>query len=319
MAETRKTTTRKKAGTSVSTKSPSASARKKKTTTTKKKTAGRPRKKRKSGGDLFSDFFSMKNISKQTEKTFRKMLPMLVGGIFCFILAVGGAIFLYVKYVNPYAFKLHPVERHLTGYSVYGIDVSHYQGDINWDRLAAADIDGHEVKFVVAKATEGADHSDSRFEEYFTQAKKNGFVRGAYHFFTPGTVPYFQIQNYIRVVGSLEDGDLPPILDIEKIDGISKEQLQEDALKWLVEIEKHYNVRPIIYTSVKFKKKYLNRSEFDEYPLWIANYADSLSYDGEWEFWQYSETGKVDGIGCYVDLDVYHTTLESFESLLIHK
>ena len=50
-----------------------------------------------------------------------------------------------------------------------------------------------------------------------------------------------------------------------------------------------------------------------------VNYADSLSYDGEWEFWQYSETGKVDGIGCYVDLDVYHTTLESFESLLIHK
>lgn len=318
MAETRKTTTRKKAGTSVSAKSPSASARKKKTITTKKKTAGRPRKKRKSGGDLFSDLFSMKNISKQTEKTFRKMLPMLVGGIFCFILAVGGAMFVYVKYVNPYAFKLHPVT-HPKGYTVYGVDVARYQGDIDWERLSMAKIDGHEVTFVIAKATEGADHSDSHFERNFTQAKKNGFVRGAYHFFTPGTVPYFQIQNYIRVVGSLEDGDLPPILDIEKIDGISKEQLQEDALKWLVEIEKHYNVRPIIYTNVKFKKKYLNRSEFDEYPLWIANYADSLSYDGEWEFWQYSDAGKVDGISEYVDLDVYHTTLENFESLLIHK
>ncbi|MBQ7483960.1 MAG: glycoside hydrolase family 25 protein [Bacteroidaceae bacterium] len=319
MAETRKTTTRKKAGTSVSAKSPSASARKKKTTTTKKKTAGRPRKKRKSGGDLFSDFFSMKNISKQTEKTFRKMLSMLVGIIFCFILAVGGAIFLCVKYVNPYAFKLRPVERHLTGYSVYGIDVSRYQGDINWDRLAAADIDGHEVKFVIVKATEGADHSDSHFERNFTQAKKNGFVRGAYHFFTPGTVPYFQIQNFIRTVGNLEEGDLPPILDIEKSGGISKKQLQEDVLKWLVEIERVYKVRPIIYTGLKFKRQYLDRSEFDEYPLWIANYADSLSYDGEWELWQYSQDGKVDGISDYVDLDVYHTTLESFESLLIHK
>jgi lysozyme len=319
MAETRKTTTRKKAGTSVSAKSPSASARKKKTTTTKKKTAGRPRKKRKSGGDLFSDFFSMKNISKQTEKTFRKMLSMLVGAIFCCILAVGGAIFLCVKYVNPYAFKLHPVERHLTGYSVYGIDVSHYQGNINWDKLAAADIDGHEVKFVIVKATEGADHSDSHFERNFTQAKKNGFVRGAYHFFTPGTVPYFQIQNFIRTVGNLEEGDLPPILDIENSGGISKKQLQEDALKWLVEIERVYKVRPIIYTGLKFKRQYLDRSEFDEYPLWIANYADSLSYDGEWEFWQYSQDGEVDGISDYVDLDVYHTTLESFESLLIHK
>ena len=319
MAETKKTTTRKKAGTSVSAKSPSASARKKKTTTAKKKTAGRPRKKRKSGGDLFSDLFSMKNISKQTEKTFRKMLPMLVGFVVAGVLAVFVAVFLYVRYVNPYAFKLHPVERHLTGYSVYGIDVSHYQGNINWDKLATADIDGHEVKFVIAKATEGADHSDSRFEEYFVQAKKSGFVRGAYHFFNPGTVPYFQIQNYIRTVGNLEEGDLPPILDIEKSGGISKEQLQEDVLKWLVEIERVYKVRPIIYTGLKFKRQYLDRSEFDEYPLWIANYADSLSYDGEWEFWQYSEEGEVDGIDRYVDLDVYHTTLESFESLLIHK
>lgn len=247
------------------------------------------------------------------------MLPMLVGILFCFILAVGGAIFLYVKYVNPYAFKLHPVERHLTGYSVYGIDVSHYQGNINWDKLAAADIDGHEVKFVIVKATEGADHSDSHFERNFTQAKKNGFVRGAYHFFTPGTVPYFQIQNFIRTVGNLEEGDLPPILDIENSGGISKKQLQEDALKWLVEIERVYKVRPIIYTGLKFKRQYLDRSEFDEYPLWIANYADSLSYDGEWELWQYSQDGEVDGISDYVDLDVYHTTLESFESLLIHK
>ena len=319
MAETRKTTTRKKAGTSVSAKSPSASARKKKTTTVKKKTAGRPRKKRKSGGDLFSDFFSMKNISKQTEKTFRKMLPMLVGGIFCFILAVGGAMFVYVKYVNPYAFKLHPVERHLTGYSVYGVDVARYQGDIDWERLSMAKIDGHEVTFVIAKATEGADYSDPYFETNFVQSRKNGFVRGAYHFFTPGTVPYFQIQNFVRTVGNLEEGDLPPILDVEKADGISKAQLQEDVLKWLVEIERIYKVRPILYTFINFKRKYLDRSEFDEYPLWIANYSDSLSYDGDWEFWQYSESGKVDGISPYVDLDVYHTTLESFESLLIHK
>ncbi len=318
MAETKKTTTRKKAGTSVSAKSPSASARKKKTTTTKKKTAGRPRKKRKSGGDLFSDFFSMKNISKQTEKTFRKMLPMLVGAIFCFILAVGGAIFLYVKYVNPYAFKLHPVT-HPKGYTVYGVDVARYQGDIDWERLSMAKIDGHEVTFVIAKATEGADHSDPYFETNFVQSRKNGFVRGAYHFFTPGTVPYFQIQNFVRTVGNLEEGDLPPILDVEKADGISKAQLQEDVLKWLVEIERIYKVRPILYTGVNFKRKYLDRSEFDEYPLWIANYADSLSYDGEWEFWQYSDAGKVDGISEYVDLDVYHTTLENFESLLIHK
>ena len=318
MAETRKTTTRKKAGTLVSAKSPSASARKKKTTTAKKKTAGRPRKKRKSGGDLFSDFFSMKNISKQTEKTFRKMLPMLVGGIFCFILAVGGAMFVYVKYVNPYAFKLHPVT-HPKGYTVYGVDVARYQGDIDWERLSMAKIDGHEVTFVIAKATEGADHSDPYFETNFVQSRKNGFVRGAYHFFTPGTVPYFQIQNFVRTVGNLEEGDLPPILDVEKADGISKAQLQEDVLKWLVEIERIYKVRPILYTGVNFKRKYLDRSEFDEYPLWIANYADSLSYDGEWEFWQYSDAGKVDGISEYVDLDVYHTTLENFESLLIHK
>ena len=243
---------------------------------------------------------------------------MLVGGIFCFILAVGGAMFVYVKYVNPYAFKLHPVT-HPKGYTVYGVDVARYQGDIDWERLSMAKIDGHEVTFVIAKATEGADHSDPYFETNFVQSRKNGFVRGAYHFFTPGTVPYFQIQNFVRTVGNLEEGDLPPILDVEKADGISKAQLQEDVLKWLVEIERIYKVRPILYTGVNFKRKYLDRSEFDEYPLWIANYADSLSYDGEWEFWQYSDAGKVDGISEYVDLDVYHTTLENFESLLIHK
>ena len=318
MAETKKTTTSKKTGASASAKSTSASARKKKTTA--KKTTGTTRRKRKSkSNNILDEFLSVDKISKMTGKTLKKMLPLLLGIVFCCILSVGGAMFVYVKYVNPYAFKLHPVDRHLTGYSVYGIDVSHYQGNINWDRLAAANIDGHEVKFVIVKATEGADHSDSHFERNFTQAKKNGFVRGAYHFFTPGTVPYFQIQNFIRTVGNLEEGDLPPILDVEKADGISKVQLQEDVLKWLVEIERIYKVRPIIYTGIKFKRNYLDRSEFDEYPLWIANYADSLSYDGDWEFWQYSQDGKVDGISDYVDLDVYHTTLESFESLLIHK
>lgn len=333
MVESKKTLPRKKAGTtaSASTRAASSTTRttttkktaarstvRKKTATTATPTAKKTRKKRTVKQKTFLERIN-KQALKYTDKgvkqvgrfswTLGKCLALVLVGVLI-------SVFVYIKFINPYAFKLHPVT-HPKGYTVYGVDLSHYQGNVDWRQLQDAKVDGHKISFVFVKATEGADYVDNRFSEYFTKARDNGFIRGAYHFYVPSTQPYFQIQSFIRNV-DLEEGDFPPVLDVETDGGVPKEHLQNDILQWLAKIEEYYKVKPIIYTSVKFKKKYLDRSEFDEYPLWIANYSDSLTYKGEWEFWQYSDAGKVDGIGDYVDLNVYHTTTESMESLVIH-
>ena len=195
-----------------------------------------------------------------------------------------------------------------SGYDIHGIDVSHYQGDIDWAELRRSGvIDSCPIRFVMIKATEGADQVDAFFERNFRLARVYGFTRGAYHFYSTQSPAKNQAQAYISKV-RLERGDLPPVLDVEKKPkGQSREEFRREVLTWLHITESHYGVKPIIYTYHKFKLEYLNDSVFNQYPYWIAHYyVDTLEYRGPWKFWQHTDAGHLPGIAGDVDFNVYN-------------
>ena len=142
-------------------------------------------------------------------------------------------------------------------------------------------------------------------------------TRGAYHFFIPGKSGRAQAVNFIETV-QLQKGDLPPVLDIEQVNGASVTDLQQRVSDWLVLVEKKYKVKPIIYTNADFYKTFL-AGRFDDYPLWVAHYLvkDKPRISREWSFWQHNEKGRVNGIGSFVDFNVFNGDSAAFQQLLI--
>ena len=220
--------------------------------------------------------------------------------------------FFYYFFIRPYSYRWKPCYGYKgygvclpVNYKVHGIDVSHHQGEIDWEAVKATDKQEYPIRFVFMKATEGGDHKDRLFVDNFRQAREVGLVRGAYHFYNPNTDPIRQADFFISQV-KLETGDLAPVLDIERKPR-SKAQLQADLVKFLNRLEQHYGVKPIIYTSYKYRLHYLDTPELSSYPLWIAHYyVDALSYDGPWQFWQHTDYGTIPGIEENVDLNVFN-------------
>ena len=190
-----------------------------------------------------------------------------------------------------------------------------YQGNIDWEELKQNKETDFPLHFIFMKATEGGDHGDDTFKQNFEQARQHGFIRGAYHFFTPRTDALKQADFFIRTV-KLDSGDLPPVLDVELSGKKSKKELQQSIKKWLDRVEAHYGVKPILYTSYKFKTHYLDDSLFNAYPYWIAHYyVDSVKYQGKWHFWQHTDIGSVPGIHHDVDLNVFNGSLEELRKM----
>ncbi len=202
---------------------------------------------------------------------------------------------------------------------VFGIDISHYQKkeDIIWDSLSIAN-GAIPIDFVVLRATMGNRSTDKHFDEFWTKAKKHEKIRGAYHFYRADEDPVRQANNFIENV-KLESGDLPPVLDIEKIPRRkTKEHLIEDLKTWCDIIEQAYGKKPIIYTYYFYYRDYL-KEEFDDYNIWLANYNDvpTPSPDDNWKIWQFTENGIVDGINTKVDLNVYNGGKWNLENLTL--
>ena len=234
-------------------------------------------------------------------------------------IAVALYIFIFVKvFVTPFSFRWKAIYGdgiEPDGFEVRGIDISHYQDRINWDKLRNARINGQPIRFVMIKATEGVSLIDENFNENFYQVRQNGLIRGAYHFFTPDVDARRQALFYIKQV-HLEVGDLPPVLDVEKEGKLSDQQVRQEVHRWLDIVENHFGVKPIIYTGYRFKMKYLNDGTFDEYPYWIAHYyVEQLEYKGAWTFWQYTDVGVIDGIGGYVDFNIFNGNIQQLKSI----
>ena len=242
---------------------------------------------------------------------------------------IGGGIivaayifFFYYIFVGPFGFRwraLYGDVSYPEGYEIHGIDISHHQGPIDWAELKDNGIiDKYPVRFVFMKATEGASIIDDNFRDNFHQAREYGFTRGAYHFYRVYSPAKSQAQYFIKNV-KLENGDLPPVLDVEhKPKNQTDEEFKASVLEWLDIVEKHYHVKPIIYTYYKFKLKYLSDPIFDEYPYWIAHYyVDKVTYEGPWKFWQHTDAGRLPGIKGTVDFNIYNGSFYDLRKLTI--
>ncbi len=235
-------------------------------------------------------------------------------------LGVVYVLFFYYFFIDPYSFRWKAIYGdpvYPEGFDVHGIDVSHYQADIDWERLRNANLNKSPVSFVFIKATEGTALMDDNFNLNFYEAKQNDFVRGAYHFFLPDADARRQALYFLKQV-HLEPGDLPPVLDVEKAGELTDVQLRKAVKTWLDIVENAYGVPPIIYTGYKFKMRYLNTPAFDEYPYWIAHYyVEKLEYKGKWSFWQHTDCGKVAGIEGDVDCNIFNGSMKDLMKLTI--
>ena len=207
-------------------------------------------------------------------------------------------------------FLLEAPSRQHSSFEIYGIDVSHYQSRVDWDEVAEQGI-----SFAFVKATEGISHQDSLFCLNWAGIQDAGLKRGAYHFFLPGVPAALQAANFLDLV-DLQAGDLPPVLDVEVIDGTSRQELVAGVKEWLRLVELRYHIKPIVYTNLKFYYKYLYR-QFDDHPIWIARYNvfQPRVFGKDWHFWQYANKGQLEGIAGDVDFNVFRGNWAELDSI----
>lgn len=183
--------------------------------------------------------------------------------------------------------------------TAFGIDVSQYNGDIDW-KIVKNQEKHAPIQFVIIRSTMGDDRKDKKFQENWDAAKKEGFIVGAYHYYDPNENSNKQAQNYIKTV-DVKKGDIIPILDIEipsKIQSMKK--LRAGLKNWLDVAETHYGVTPMIYTGYAFyRNNLMPYKEFNKYPLWIAAYSEHRRDDTiikKAAIYQFAEHVRVPGI-----------------------
>jgi lysozyme len=197
--------------------------------------------------------------------------------------------------------------------SIRGIDVSKYQGTIDWGRVATAGL-----AFVFIKASQGITGVDPELSANWSGAQTAGLLRGVYHFFQPGDDPAQQAEHFLAT-SPLGARDLPPVLDIETAGSLHPSEIVQGVETWLPKVQEATGRTPIIYTSPGFWKT-LGATQFGRYPLWIAEYGVSTPIVpagwSRWTFWQYSESGTVPGIQGAVDLDLFQGSLEELRAMV---
>jgi len=200
-----------------------------------------------------------------------------------------------------------------------GIDVSHFQSEIDWRKVQRVG-----VSFVFVKASEGLTVRDPMFHMNWEAAGEQGIVRGAYHFFRPQLDPVKQADFFLEL---LEDdpGELPPALDLEVIGNVPADDVIAAANRWMKIVGKELRCKPVLYTgSAFFRNTLKNSTAFASNPLWIAHYTVGPkplvpSAWPQWTFWQFSQQGKVFGIDGLVDLNAFNGTMADLDKLCIRK
>ena len=205
-------------------------------------------------------------------------------------------------------------------YPIHGIDVSKFQGDIDWKAVADAG-----VKFAWIKATEGGDRADEHFQANWMGAKAAGVPRGAYHFVYWCRAPLEEM-TWFEQNAPVEDDALPPVLDVEATPTsptcrrhLEKQRTVAEIKLMLEEMGRHYGKRPIIYTTVDFYEAILSDGALSDYPIWVRStkYHPAVKYGSRaWQFWQYQSDGKTPGIDGRVDRDVFYGSKEQWQAFL---
>ncbi len=253
-------------------------------------------------------------MAKRKKSIFKAILiPVLLLAVIATVVYYANDYFSRPKFVRYPAFGIDlPVN-----YQIHGIDVSRYQHAIDWQAVKEMQDKNVKIGFAFIKATEGLGRVDNGFRRNWFNAKQALVSRGAYHFFISSKSGKAQAENFIETVNLLK-GDLPPVLDIESTNGASAYDIQQRAKDWLLMIEKHYKVKPIIYTNIDFYENFLD-GKFDDYPLWVAHYyvKNKPRIERKWTLWQHNEKGRVNGIDAYVDFNVFNGDSTAFKKLLV--
>lgn len=201
--------------------------------------------------------------------------------------------------------------------SAFGIDVSHYQGTIDWEKVKLSG--QHPVEFMFAKASQGVTILDEQYLRNMDEARRVGILVGSYHYFSSGGSGTEQCDFFMSAIGDVPQ-DLLPVVDVEECPrSWGPRSLRRNLRDFLLRMEQKYGMRPIIYTNVFFYNMYL-ADGFKDYILFIARYSDEepVLVDGaEWTVWQFSERGRVGGIRHNVDLDCINGKY-TLEDLMIY-
>ncbi len=208
-----------------------------------------------------------------------------------------------------------------SGDVVHGLDVSKWQGDVDWPAVRG---DGND--FAIARTTHGTGIIDEYFEQNWREIRDAGLIRGTYQYYEPGQDPIAQADimlNMIDAAGGLLPEDLPPVLDLETAGGLSASAVVASALVWLEYVEQQTQKRPMIYSAASFGDTLGN--SLSGYPLWVANYKSTYAGncpkvpDGwsAWRIWQYSDSGTSSGTNTNtVDLNIFDGNLADLRNFV---
>lgn len=196
---------------------------------------------------------------------------------------------------------------------IQGIDVSHFQGTVNWQEVKQAG-----MKFAIVKASEGQTSVDPQFHNNWQNIKAAGLLRGAYHFFDAGVDGAAQARHFLQTA-PFAAGDLPPVIDVEAAASANNATILQEVQSWLSTVEQALNRLPMIYTTASFWNSHLNHN-FGKYPLWVAEYGAAVPKIpagwSNWQFWQYSQSGKVSGVSGSVDMDYFNGSYDELLAFL---
>lgn len=233
---------------------------------------------------------------------------MLVSGIVIGLTAFIIAPFFYSDNSDT-SKKLIPTQSAKSRYP-FGIDISEHQGIIDWLQVKDS---YHDVEFVIMRSSMGIDGKDKFFERNWSYTKQLGFIRGAYHYYRPNEDAETQFYNFVRTV-AFEKGDLFPVLDVEKPSREGNEHLVTGVNKWLKLAEKHFGVKPILYSYKDFYNEQLN-GKVQGFPVWIAAYTEGTNLAMiEHVFHQYSDSERVSGIRTRVDANRFTDSTKTIEN-----
>ncbi|MCR9173480.1 MAG: glycoside hydrolase family 25 protein [bacterium] len=231
----------------------------------------------------------------------KNFLPRLIaGGTLVGLLAVLAYV-CYLQFRTPQHQRNEGFRPLADGFYSHGIDVSHYQGDIDWDRLIKKS--SVKISFVFCKATEGTSIVDQKWKVNYQELRKRNVPVGAYHYFKPKVDVAKQAQFFLKHYQP-KQSDLPPVLDVEE-ESSSDIQLRNDVKQWMDIIQKKTGRQPIIYTNYHMFST-IFEPHFRDYTFWIANYSDrpERMQDERILYWQYTDQGMVPGIEEDVDLNM---------------
>lgn len=254
--------------------------------------------------------FSQKVKSKKKKKQLKYIGA--TGIILVFFLTIFGVFLTYKNNLKENNSIQNSENFKIQKEMVFGIDLSHYNGIIHWDKLKKFKPN---IEFVVFRSTMGKNSTDKRYKNNLEEARKRNFIIGHYHYYRPNEPSTEQFENFKKHT-HYKIGDLPPVLDIEELGRLGVDNLRKGVLNWLTMAEAHYGVKPIIYTGRSFYHQFLRGHVDSEHLLWIAAYSKNPKLENtNWNIHQFSDKLVLPGIKGYVDGNYFCCSLDSLKQL----